>query len=634
MMRRLMFAFSIVLSGSIGQSAWPAEPKHAKGKDVASAAVDAVLRQELVSPVDRRAALKAAMDRQPDSPTVRWQAGFARAGKTWRPVDEPIQPAAEDSRWQEYRDRRARTEHTPAAQLNLADWCRKEKLYDQERAHLRVVMDLAPDDDHTAILERLGNIQFGNVWLSREQVAQWQALNHRTLNALKHWEARLEKIADRLDGSRTQHDTAVASLNKLTDPDVIPVIESLLCGRDEPCALAAVAVFKQMEGHEATLALARQAAFSNWPSVRDEAVKPLRERKFEDFIPPFIGLLASPITRVPMSQRWYYCDRSDAVSQGGQFVIETGYVLARETSDQFQVAVMHQLDYSLTTALQGNFVRFAGGFHLEPETGKGGGSLLAVMGRKRQGLDNGRLTADQTYARERLIEELVTAENERTEELNRRIIGVLSTVTGRDAAPDPGAWWQWWGDYTDTQMVGGKPVVTVAEDTEVLGDPTLRIRRRSCFAAGTSVWTESGQVAIEKVKVGDLVLAQNVETGELSYKPVVCTTVRPAKPLVAVTIGEEPVTATGGHRFWVAGEGWTKARDLISGSLIHTVRGNAAVAVVETGPTAETYNLVVADFHDYFVGRTGFLVQDLPLPQPTNAVVPGLMKRHLAPAHR
>jgi hypothetical protein len=618
-------AFGLLLISSFCGSLWGAEQKPAKNRDAGQEALETVLRHEIVSTTDRRDALHEALEKHPDSPALRWQAGFVWVRKTWQPIEEAVQSAADDPRLQEYRDRRARTEHTAAAQLKLADWCRQQKLYDREQAHLRAIMDLTPDDDHTMLLERLGNIQFGNVWLSREQVVQWQALNRRTLTALKHWEGRLEKIADRLDGSRAQHDTAVASLNKLTDSDVIPVIECLLCGRDEACALAAVAVFEKMEGCEATLALARQAAFSNWPAVREEAVKSLHGRKFEDFVPPFISLLVSPITRKPMSQQWQY--------GSGQFVLASGYVLARETSDQFQVAVMHQLDYRLTTALQGNFVRFAGGFHLEPETGREG-SPAVVFNRRRQGLDNGRITADQTYAKERLIEELVTASNERTDELNRRIIGVLADVTGRDPEPDPAIWWKWWGDYTDTQLVGGKRVVTVAEDTEVLGDPTLRLRQRSCFAAGTPVWTESGQVAIEKVKVGDLVLAQNVETGELSLKPVVCTTVRPAKPLLTVTMREESVTATSGHRFWIAGDGWTKARDLKSGQLVHTVRGNASIAAVATGPTAETYNLVVADFHDYFVGRTGYLVQDLPLPQPTNAVVPGLMKQNLTPARR
>jgi hypothetical protein len=279
-------------------------------------------------------------------------------------------------------------------------------------------------------------------------------------------------------------------------------------------------------------------------------------------------------------------------------------------------------------------VKSAGGYHLEPETDRQRGSPLAVSGAKRQGLDNGRKTADQVYVKERLTEEMVTATNERTEELNRRIIRVLADVTGRDPTPDPRTWWQWWGDYTDTQIVGGKRVQIVSEDTEVLGDPALRLRFRSCFAAGTPVWTDSGQVAVEKIKVGDLVLAQNVQTGELAYKPVVCTTVRPAKPLLEVTIGDEPVTATSGHRFWVAGDGWTKARDLAPGQLVHTVRGNAPVAAVKTGPTAETYNLVVADSHDYFVGRSGFLVQDLPIPEPTNAIVPGLTRRQLTNSNR
>ena len=40
-----------------------------------------------------------------------------------------------------------------------------------------------------------------------------------------------------------------------------------------------------------------------------------------------------------------------------------------------------------------------------------------------------------------------------------------------------------------------------------------------------------------------------------------------------------------------------------------------------------TYNLVVADFHTYFVGKAGILAQDLLIPRGTVAIVPGLPKR-------
>jgi hypothetical protein len=294
------------------------------------------------------------------------------------------------------------------------------------------------------------------------------------------------------------------------------------------------------------------------------------------------------------------------------------------------------VDYRLTDALQGNFVRFRGGFHLEPEKQSARSNTVdayvAQSTAARASNDVGRAAAAEAHEKEKLIESFVDAVNERTAELNRRTISVLAAVSGREPSPEPDTWWHWWADFTDTQHIGDKAVVKVAEEQVTVGDPSSRIRRRSCFAAGTPVWTESGQVAIETIQVGDRVLAQDIDTGELAYKAVLRTTVRPAKPLVQLQIGDETILATSGHRFWVSGEGWTKSRDLKPRSLVHTVRGNARVAAVEPGTTEETYNLVVDGFHDYFVGRAGILVQDSPLPQPTNTIVPGLTRRQLAAA--
>jgi hypothetical protein len=619
-----------VIVGSLGLPVQAAAPKKGDKGDTARDAVTKVLRHEMFATVDRRAELEQTLVKHPDSNRARWQAGYVHDGDTWRPAEQPGKSTAEDERLRQYRERREAASNSFEGQLDLANWCRTNKLPDQERAHLRAAMDLSPDADHTAILERLGYAQFGNQWLSREQVQQWQALNRRTAAALKHWGPRLEKLADRLDGSQRQHESAVSSLRQLTDPDVIPVMECILCGRDESCAAATVEAFAKMEGYEATLALAKQAVFSKWPAVRDQAAKPLKAKRFEDFVPGLIGLVATPIAKRFLPLHWYYFDRPpDADGRIGQFVLVSGYILAQETDDQFQVAVMHQLDYRLTEALQGYFVRFRGGFHLEPEQNapRNLQAQTKELTRARTTNDNNRNTAAETYARERLVESTVEALNERTDDLNRRVINVLAGVTGRDPSPDPPTWWQWWADFTDTQQVGAKRVVTVSEDVEELGDPTLRIRRRSCFAAGTPVWTETGQVPIESIKIGDRVLAQDVESGELTYKPVVCTTIRPRRELVRLRIGDDVISATSGHRFWVSGEGWIKARDLAPQSLVHTVTGNAPVALVEKGAAEETYNLVVADLHDYFVGRAGFLVQDLPLPQPTNTIVPGLTRR-------
>src|SRR5262249_61575770 len=98
-------------------------------------------------------------------------------------VEQASQSSADDSCLRDYRTRRAAAPRTPEGQLELADWCHMNKLPDQELAHLRAVMDLTPNEDHAAILERLGNVQFGNTWLTRQQVEQWQVQNRRNLAA-------------------------------------------------------------------------------------------------------------------------------------------------------------------------------------------------------------------------------------------------------------------------------------------------------------------------------------------------------------------------------------------------------------------------------------------------------------------
>src|SRR5262249_32851025 len=155
---------------------------------------------------------------------------------------------------------------------------------------------------------------------------------------------------------------------------------------------------------------------------------------------------------------------------------------------------------------------------------------------------------------------------------------------------------QWWADQSDVQSPETKPVTVVVRESESLSN-RYQETRAECFAAGTSVWTESGARAIETVKVGDRVLSKDVETGELAYKPVVQTTVPPPKALPALRFGDETLVCTGGHRFWNSGSGWIKARDLGPQTLLHTVTGNTPLWSAKKGTTAETYNLVVADFH-------------------------------------
>ena len=66
-------------------------------------------------------------------------------------------------------------------------------------------------------------------------------------------------------------------------------------------------------------------------------------------------------------------------------------------------------------------------------------------------------------------------------------------------------------------------------------------------------------------------------------------------------------------------------RNLTAETPLHTVTGMQRVTEVKDEGREETvYNLVVADFHTYFVGNAMVLSHDVTTPILTNVKVPGL----------
>ncbi|MFF1821363.1 polymorphic toxin-type HINT domain-containing protein [Kribbella sp. NPDC058245] len=120
---------------------------------------------------------------------------------------------------------------------------------------------------------------------------------------------------------------------------------------------------------------------------------------------------------------------------------------------------------------------------------------------------------------------------------------------------------------------------------------------------------------IEKLKLGDSILATDPSTGKTSAEHVVRTIIgQGRKDLVDVTAaaigsrgGARPgvVTATAGHPFYVpAQNAWVAARDLRVGDLLATTDGGDVLAVAGVRAYTEearVYNLTVANHHTYYV---------------------------------
>jgi hypothetical protein len=228
---------------------------------------------------------------------------------------------------------------------------------------------------------------------------------------------------------------------------------------------------------------------------------------------------------------------------------------------------------------------------------------------------------------------------------NARITAVLRPVTGVDLGDEPMKWWKWWWqDYNEMYSVSSrgevpppdqpaKPVYTYSYNSSTIDSRSFDAAIPcSCFAPGTKVWTLTGQRPIEKIKIGDRVLAQDVESGELAYKPVLATTIRQPGPRMRIGLGKETITTTPSHPFWVAGQGWRMTKQLKVGDLLHTTSGGVPVESVEKleadpSPAGLAYNLIVADYSSYFVGQRAILVHDNTPRMPTAALLPGLVRQ-------
>ena len=98
-----------------------------------------------------------------------------------------------------------------------------------------------------------------------------------------------------------------------------------------------------------------------------------------------------------------------------------------------------------------------------------------------------------------------------------------------------------------------------------------------CFIAGTLVVTFLGLATIDSIQEGDYVLAKDMDTGVVSYQPVIDTFVREVDETYTITIDGVDIEATTEHPFYcVKEDAFIPAKDLESGDTVETADGDTA----------------------------------------------------------
>ncbi len=445
---------------------------------------------------------------------------------------------------------------------------------------------------------------------------------------------------------------------------------------------AAIALLGRLPQQRATFSLTGYSVLAPQGEVRELAAVELKSRPLHDFVPLLLAGLANPI-RFEYAMAF---DASAGVAIYRAVASQEGSDAIREIEYSSTASGLRpKVDASRTAGADTvSSVDFTGANPTKTTTTKYDVTRINITPGPR---NLGEVPGAMALARQgQGLTASIAGTNARIAEMNRRIDFVLSQVAPPDSkttkSPDTSAakksedaseaaaipdaalaggtpasaaplstadyWWNWWSDYNESHSTPKETysanysdsfsltnqdhytsTYTQTSEKFVYNQPVLHFHPDipgnpyHCFAAGNLVVTAVGPTAIERLQVGDRVLAQDPTTGELAFKPVLATTKNsPAKLLRVVTSSGE-IRLTLGHPFWIEGKGWRMAKELAVGDRVRGLSGSVTIKGIEKDADEPIYNLTVADFGTFFIGDAEVLVHDNTVRLPTRSLVPG-----------
>lgn len=483
---------------------------------------------------------------------------------SWITPEEFAQANEHNEILQEYVLLRGRIPDSFAGQARLARWCQTRSLDARREAHLKRA--LVHDPENRRVRSLLGHVQRNGEWYTSEQIKYQKKEFAAARQRYRDWREPIRQISRQLRShSARLRELGAKRLGEITDPRSVTALEMILAPVHEPVALQALGAIDRFPQREATESISRIALLNPSEKVREHALDLLARRNRYDFLPDLVGELVSPVsTQVSITP-----------DSNGNVLYQ--HVLFQKNFDK---DVIRQFDsWMVQHPRNANIARQ--------------GNMAIEAGRRA-------MNAESDI---RQLNDLIHTKNSRIQYALRR-------ATDVNPGDSPEDWWRWWYDeneiYTAARPVSYKRV----EAVEVTSSPQIP-SSGECLVAGTPIWTDLGPKPVESLQVGDRVLCQNLDNRKLEYRTVLYPTTRPETPTFQIMLEDESIQASGGHLFWVKGEGWTKTRDLRVGWSLQTANGSSVeIKYIQSSASLPLYNLVVDHHANYFVGSSKILSHD------------------------
>jgi hypothetical protein len=491
------------------------------------------------------------------------------------------------------------------AHEKLAVWCEQQGLKDEARAHFTTAVQFDPYRE--APWKHLGYVKHHGRWMTPDQLRAEDQEASAQRTADRRWEASLKKWKTQLLEKKRRQE-AEESLAKVSDARAVPAIARVFGRGPEADQLKAAKLLSGIASPKSARELARLAVMSDSTGVREAAIELLKNREARDYVAELIGIVQGPVE--------YKIQHVQGPGSQGALLIDTQRFTMLRTYDAppafnlastFRGMITYDVD-GMPLVIRGVDLDKTPSMDLTNQPAV----LAEVRARSRELIFEANIKAgaaqQQIFADISAIEQF----NKQAAAINARILPALTQAAGAPAsATDQDGLYTWWFDRLGYRYE--PPEKVQAAVNAFPQDPAYSIT--TCFAAGTPVRTMDGSRPIEMVRPGDLVLSQDVATGQLDFSPVVMIHHNAPNQTLRVTLSDDEILlASIYHRFWRAGIGWAQARDLKPGDVLRTLGKTIQVVSVEPGDIEPLYNLDVAQNRSFFAGNSSVLVHDNTLP--------------------
>lgn len=643
-------------SNSATKSTSPSVPNDRSTSNSKAITLDALLKSEAEGQAGDRSKLLLVPDagKTPAAPfekAIRWQAGEIEIDGRWHKLSELDESRVPET-LKRYQTERGTAPLDREGHRRMAKWCLSEKLAPQEQAHWFGVLETAPDDAEAR--RSLGFAAIDGRWFSNDELKSTKSKAQETLKALKSWLPKIRDLVAAIEGSDTKKRLkAIQQLKTLKDPKAIPTLRFAIERCEPNTALHLLNALKRFQTKEACRALMTIAITTPTTELGQDAAVALSRFPKEMFVPALLDYMSTEKDL-----------RRQLVTQpNGDLVLQLMEV--RELKQHVETAQLDKvLKVNNALGLPMAFANRIGG-RLNGGRVSLVESTITAASENQVAAEVSRNEAERDAVAQKAR---LDKENEATRQVQSNVATVLRIATGLKLDDDPRGWWNWWDLEQEILAAGNKEILrTYGQDFQSLvysvdpqtsrifqvsgsveddanpipSEPSSSGPRRNltrpilqrvnpsaridCLTAGTLIQTESGLRPIETIQIGDRIVSQNIETAEISLKPVLRISQRPISITCNIVLtNHEKFQSTLGHYWWVVGKGWIKTKDLLAGMHIRTATGSTEISRLEAAPDAVTFNLSVADHHTYFVGQDRLLSFDSREIIPTLQRAPGL----------